>query len=361
MEKTTLDQAQIGSVIVRDVYGIDGNLLAKRGSTYQTYYAKRFHEHGVREIYVNREEQQALVEAPVIPASLNLHDVIHEKTRNHANLQMKKTLGHMKSVSNKNIISITKLVETMIEELLEKKDFVLALTQMRSIDDYTYQHSVNVGVLSLMMGLDLCLPKESLILLGTGAMLHDVGKTMIPEAIIKKPSKLTPSEYRVVQKHTEYGYEILRQTNIAEEAALIALHHHEKFDGSGYARGLKSRTIPLFSRIVAVADVYDAMSNDRVYQKKSSHDRVYREITHLGDRHFDSEIMEKFARHISIYPTGTGVILNTGQRGQVIEQNNLFPESPKIRIFTPEKKNIHHMYYDMNLALEKGIYIEDTF
>lgn len=359
MEKTTLDQAQVGSVIVRDVYGIDGNLLAKRGSTYQTYYAKRFKEHGVSEIYV--EKEQLAQTAPVALPSLNLHDVIYEKTRNHANLQMKRTLSHMKSVSNVNIAKISQIVENMIAELLDKKDFVLALTQMRSIDDYTYQHSVNVGVLSLMMGLDLGLPKSSLITLGTGAMLHDVGKTMVPEEIIKKPSTLTLAEYRAVQKHTEYGYEILRQTNIAEEAALIALHHHEKFDGSGYARGLKSRSIPLFSRIVAVADVYDAMSNDRVYQKKVNHDRVYREITHLGGSHFDADIMEKFARRISIYPTGIGVILSNGKRGQVIEQNKLFPESPKVRVFTPEKGDIRALYYDMNLALERNIYIQDTF
>ncbi len=362
MGQTSLDQAQVGSVIVRDVYGIDGNLLAKRGTTFQTHYTKRFQEHGVKEIYVNEEQPpQMPLETPVILPSLNLHDVIYEKTRGHANLQMKKTLSRMKSVSNKNIQAIAKIVEAMIEELLEKKDFVLALTQMRSIDDYTYQHSVNVGVLSLMMGLDLGLAKPSLILLGTGAMLHDVGKTMVPELIIKKPTMLTQAEYKEVQKHTVYGYEMLRQTDIAEEAALIALHHHEKYDGSGYAKGLKGQSIPLFSRIVAVADVYDAMSNDRVYQQRVPHEKVYREITHLGGKHFDSDIMEKFARHISIYPTGSGVILNTGQRGQVLEQNALFPESPKVRIFTPEKNNIREMYYDLNLAFVKGQYIEDTF
>lgn len=361
MEKTSLDKVKFGSIIAKDVYGIDGNLLVKKGSTYREPFSDRFREYGVQDIFVHKNGEMTSETVKVIQKSLNIHDVIHEKTRHHANQQMKKTISKMRSVSNTNIHKITQIVENMIEELLEKKDFVMALSQMRSIDDYTYQHSVNVGVLSLMIGIDLNMDKASLKELGTGAILHDIGKIMVSEDIIKKPSKLTPEEYTEVKKHTEYGYEMLRQTNISEEAAQIALCHHEKFDGSGYSRGLKSSKIPLYSRIVAVADVYDAMSNDRVYQMKVPHEKVYREITHLGGSHFDSEIMEMFARHISIYPTGTGVILNTGQRGIVIEQNRLFPENPLIRIFTPENRNLRKLHFDMDLSLEKGLYILDTF
>jgi len=218
-----------------------------------------------------------------------------------------------------------------------------------------------VGVLSLMIGIDMGLDKAALKQLGTGAMLHDIGKTMISEDIIKKPSKLTREEFAEVKKHTEYGYEMLRHTDISEEAAQIALFHHEKYDGSGYAKGLKGEAIPLFSRIVSVADAYDAMSNDRVYQKKISHDKVFREITNLGNIHFDKEIMEKFARHLNIYPTGSGIILNSGQRGIVLDQNNLYPESPLVRIFTPEHRNIKKLFYDIDLSIYREFYITDTF
>lgn len=361
MEKTTLDRAKIGSVFAKDVYAIDGKLLVKKGTTYKEPLSSRFREYGVDEIYFEKDGSLTPDTVSVIQESLNIQDVIHEKTRMHANQQMKKTLSKMGALSHANIRNIRKLVENMIEELLEKKDFVLALSQMRSVDDYTYQHSVNVGVLSLMIGIDLDLDKESLKRLGTGAMLHDIGKTMISEDIIKKPSKLTREEYLEVKKHTEYGYELLRQTDISEEAALIALFHHEKFDGSGYGRGLSRSGIPLFSRIVAVADVYDAMSNDRVYQKRYSHDKVFREITHLGDIHFDTTVMETFARHLHIYPTGTGIVLNTGQRGIVLEQNRLYPESPLVRIFTPEHRNVRRLYYDLDLSIGKECFITDTF
>lgn len=361
MEKTTLDRAKIGSIIAKDVYAIDGKLLVKKGSTYREPLYDRFREYGVQEIFLTKNGELTPSTVTAIQSSLNIRDVIHDKTRIHANLQMKKTISRLKAVSNKNIHRISQLVEDMISELFEKKDFVLALSQMRSIDDYTYQHSVNVGVLSLMIGIDMNLDSHSLKQLGVGAMLHDIGKTMVPEDIIKKPSELTRDEYAEVKKHTYYGYEMLRQTDISEEAAQIALYHHEKFDGSGYGKGLKSSKIPLFSRIVAVADVYDAMSNDRIYQRKTAHDKVYREITHLGDIHFDTEIMVIFARHLNIYPTGTGVILNSGQRGIVLEQNRLYPESPFIRIFTPENRDLKKLYYDLDLSLERGCFIMDTF
>lgn len=356
-----MEKVKHGAVFAKDVYAIDGKLLVKKGTTYREPFNDRFREYGVREIFVERSGDMVSGEQTPIQKSFSIQDVIHEKTRMHANNQMNKTLSRMGAVSNANIRKVRKLVEAMIDELLEKKDFVLALSQMRSVDDYTYQHSVNVGVLSLMIGIDLSLNKEELRNLGTGAILHDIGKTMISEEIIKKPSKLTKEEYTEVKLHTEYGYEMLRQTDISEEAAQIALLHHEKYDGTGYARGLKSTGIPLYSRIVAVADVYDAMSNDRVYQRKYSHDKVFREITHQGNRHFDPNIMEVFARHLHIYPNGSGVILNTGQRGIVLEQNTLYPESPMIRIFTPEYKDIRRLYYDTDLSLRREHYITDTF
>ncbi len=361
MEKTTLEKVQLGSIIAKDVYTIDGKLLVKKGSPYRELYGSRFREHGVKEIFLKNNGELMPETVTEIQKALNIHDVIHEKTRMHANLQMKRTISKMKTVSNTNIHRISKLVESMIEELLEKKDLVLALSQMRSIDEYTYQHSVNVGVLSLMIGIDMGLDKTMLNWLGTGAMLHDIGKTVISEDIIKKPSKLTAEEYSEVQKHTDYGYEMLRQTDLPDEAAQIALYHHEKYNGSGYGKGLKSQEIPLLSRIVAIADVYDAMSNDRVYQKKTAHDKVFWEITHLGEIHFDTEIMEKFAKHLNIYPTGTGVILNNGQRGIVLNQNSLYPESPFVRIFTPENRDIRKLYFDIDLSLDRERFIMDTF
>jgi putative nucleotidyltransferase with HDIG domain len=361
MQKIFIDGVAPGAIIAEDVYGMDGVLLVKRGTMFREQYITRFREAGIQEIFIEPDGSLSPETVKKIHRSLNIQDVIHEKTRIHAQAQIKKTMMRFRSVSNGDIYKIGKIVENMIEQLLEQRDFVFALSQLRSVDDYTYQHSVNVGVLSMVIGIELGFKKSELKNLGMGAMLHDIGKIMVPESILKKPSKLTLEEFMEAKKHAQYGYDILSQTDMPEEAALIALYHHEKYNGTGYLEGLKGTEIPIFARIAAVADVYDAMSNDRVYQKKSSPDKVFREITHLGDLHFDAQVMEAFAKHISIYPTGTGVILNSGHRGIVLHQNKLYPESPKIRVFTPQHGNLKRMYFDVDLSLNTKWYIVDTF
>lgn len=366
VEKTTIDQAKIGSKLAKDVYTISGKLLVKKGSTYREPFIEHFREHGVHEIFIEPEGDVADVEATFDPVEMSrvvpdIKLVIEDKTRHHAYNQIKKTLSSISAVSNANIYKLKMVVEEIIEEMFKNKDFVLTLSQMRSVDDYTYQHSVNVGVLSILIGVDLGLDKDTLKQLGIGAILHDIGKIMISDDIIKKPAKLTTIEYQEVKKHTDYGYELLKRTNVSEEAAQIALFHHEKYDGSGYNKGLASTSIPLFARIVAVADVYDAMSNDRVYKKKVPHDQVFREISHLGNQHFDSKIMETFVRRLCIYPNGCGVILSSGERGMVIGQNGIFPESPQVRIFTPKSGNIKSLYYDIDLSKDRRHHIIGTF
>ena len=202
MQKHFIGGVIPGSIIAQDVYGNDGVLLIKKGSMFREQYIPRFIDAGVQEIFVEDNGTMTPQTINTIRKSLNIQDVIHDKTRTHAQTQIKKTMMKFKSVSNSDIQRIGKLVEDMIEQILDKKDFVFALTQLRSVDDYTYQHSVNVGVLSLIIGIDLSLTKEELKNLGMGAILHDIGKIMIPEEIIKKPSKLTFEEFAEVKKHT---------------------------------------------------------------------------------------------------------------------------------------------------------------
>lgn len=361
MQKRLLHRVSPGSIIAEDIYGDDGVLLLKKGSAYRSQYTSRFREAGVQEVFINEDGTMSRASVEEIRESLNLSDIIHERTILHAQAQMKKMMVRFKSLGHSDINRIAKVVEEIIDQLFKQQDFVFSLSQLRSVDEYTYHHSVNVGVLSLIIGIELDIDKENLMKLGLGAILHDIGKVMIPDEILNKPSRLTPEEYAEVKKHTEYGYQIMKKAGMSEESAQIALHHHEKYDGSGYTYGLDRKKIPLFARIVAVADVYDAMSNDRVYQKRSTPDKVYREITHLGDKHFDKDIMECFAKHICIYPTGTGVILNSGHRGIVLEQNKLYPESPVVRVFTPETKHYKNLYFDVDLSFDTKYRIVDAY
>jgi putative nucleotidyltransferase with HDIG domain len=371
MQRVFIDDIDQGSIIARDITDNQGRVLIARGSVFKDRFFKRLADVGVTEIFVEENENSAFENIPanvqmeeVSEKLIHIDDVIYEKTRVQAQKQVKKVMVKLRTISHISIDKINKLnkiIDDIIEQLLSKKDIVMTLSKLRSIDDYSYEHSVNVSVLSLVVGIDLNLDKESLKDLGIGAILHDIGKVVIPENILKKPMRLTAEEFEEIKKHTEYGYEILKKTNVSEEAAQIALYHHEKYDGTGYPKKLKGNNIPLFSRIVSVADVYDAISNNRVYKTKSSPDRVFKQIAQLGNKHFDAEIMEKFVSHLDLYPTGTGIILNTNHKGVVIGQNKLLPQSPFIRLFKKERKDIKDLYVDIDLSTTKHLYIKDTF
>lgn len=369
MQKIYLDDISPGTIIAKDIYNGYGTMLVSKGTVVMDKFIKQLEDIGISELYVEDNADDVFEENCVESlkmmedeqAKLPIDDVIYEKTRVQAHMQVKKIMVRYSVHSHINIDKIHKIVESIIEELLSRREIVLTLSQLRSIDDYTYEHSVNVSVLSLIVGIDISLGKESLCSLGTGAMLHDIGKAIIPDNVLKKPSKLTTSEFSEIKKHAEYGYEILTKINLPEEAASIALYHHEKYDGSGYPKKLKGEEIPLFSRIVAIADVYDAISNDRVYKRKFSPDKVYRQIAQLGSTHFDPEIMEKFVSHLALYPNGSGVILNTNHKGIVIGQNKLLPQSPVVRIFRKERSDLKNLYTDIDLSQTKFLYIKETF
>jgi len=383
MQRVFIDNITPGSIIAEDVFNYNGRILLSKGTLYHESFRRRLENAGINELLIDNKFEDSFADLPknyfsdqdvlghhtagVLSISSNstyqlqIDDVIYEKTRLQAELLVKKTMIKLNGKSNLKIDKIKDIVNNILEQLLSKKDIVLTLSQIRSVDDYTYEHSVNVCVIALILGIDLKLDISSLKKIGMGAILHDIGKVGVPENILKKPSKLTPEEFEEIKKHTLYGYEILRKTDVDEESALIALHHHEKYDGTGYSHKLKGETIPLFSRIVAVADVYDAISNNRVYRKKMSPDKVYKHICKLGNTHFDNSIMESFIGHLSLYPNGTGVILNTGHKGVVIGQNKLLPESPIIRVFKKEKISIKNSYADIDLSTTKYLYICDTF
>lgn len=361
MQKISVDEVASGAIIAKDIFNIDGVMLIPKGAVLRGDFVQRLEEIGVNEVFIEDEEAEKQETIELFRKSVDLDDVIYEKTRFQAQKQIKKIIVKLSTMSNINLDKICTVVEEIIEQMLSKKDIVLTLSRLRSIDDYTYEHSVNVSVLSLMVGIDMNLDKETLKKLGIGAILHDIGKIGISEDILKKPTRLTNAEYDEIRRHTDFGYEILMGTNVSEEAAQIALHHHEKFDGSGYNAKLKGKNIPMFSRIVAVADVYDAMSNDRIYKKRMPPDRVYKEIARLANSHFDSEIMERFVKHLSLYPVGTGVILNTNHKGIVVAQNKLLPESPVIRVFKKVTTDMKVNFTDIDLSTTKYLYVKETF
>lgn len=200
---------------------------------------------------------------------------------------------------------------------------------MRSFDDLTYTHSMNVSLICNVIGTWLNLSDDNLSVLITAGMLHDVGKLKIPEEIITKPGRLTKEEFDIIKKHPQYGYEVLKKQKIDPRVRLAACQHHEKYNGSGYPLQLTGSQIDYFSSIVGIADVYDAMTADRCYRKGICPFEV---IAHLEEeRHlYEPGILYLFMKRTAEAYVNTEVKLSNGEEGRIVLLNNSQPSRPTI-------------------------------
>lgn len=221
-------------------------------------------------------------------------------------------------------------VNDMVKSIFRNKDALISLTRLKSFDEYTFMHSVNVTVLSIALARELKFPKEQIDLIGLGGMLHDIGKVKVPEKILNKPGKLTPEERLEIQKHTTFGYNLLKvRQDIPEISMLIAYEHHERADGTGYPCGKKLSELQQGSLISNVTDVYDALTSARVYKPGMPPPYALSFIKARAETEFCSEYVDKFIEVIGIFPVGSVVEFNTGQVGIVkeINRDNLFEPS----------------------------------
>ena len=253
------------------------------------------------------------------------------------------------------------VVREIISQIRDHKEAIDLLTHLYAHDDYIFTHSLNVTVytLALSMKLKNLTPKQTEEI-GLGAMLHDIGKMMIPAAVLKKAAKLTNEEFDLVKKHTEFGFELLRREHgFPLTAAHCALQHHERLNGSGYPRGLKGDDIHLFGKMIGIADVYDAVTSNRVYRKAMlPHEGM--EILYTGSgTEFDTTFIEMFRKAIVMYPTGLTVWLNDGRKGIVFGQNEHVSDRPIILILEEEGQDLT-VPYKVNMADETTAFITET-
>lgn len=342
MRRIYLDKAQTGAVVARTIYSLDGVLLLSEGTKLSESIINRLLQNGIREIYILDEVSSGIQAQETVP-----HDVMRQIKG-----QIKEIMAIPSLKAGLTARRVAEMVERLLEQILASGDILHHLSDIRSIDDYTFSHCVNVAVYSLVTGIGLGMRQDALRELGTGAILHDVGKMMVDQGILLKPASLTPMEFEEMKKHTLLGHELVRAVKgITPAAASIALHHHERMDGSGYPCGLAGDDIPLSARIVAIADVYDALTSDRVYRRHEEPHRAMDYITEKIGTHFDPSVADVFVRHLAHYPVGTAVILNTGEKGLVARQNMQLPHRPVVRVVINAEGKLLSQHYEMDLSV----------
>lgn len=266
----------------------------------------------------------------------------------------------VKSGNNVNIKQVKGVVEPIVESIIRNPDALMWLTQMRHKDSYTYSHSVDNCALAIAFGRHMGLPKADLDTLAMGLLLMDIGKMKVPAEVLNKTEPLTEDEYKLVRSHVGHSVNVLKKSEgIDIDIINIALTHHERFDGSGYPGGLVGVQTPVYGRIAAIIDCYDAMTSKRPYGDPISPYSALQEIYNWRNKYFQDELVEQFLQCLGVFPTGTLVEMHSGEVGIVMAQNKTRRMSPKVMLLLDKKKETYPEYQVVDLMNQPAEYNDD--
>jgi putative nucleotidyltransferase with HDIG domain len=328
-----IDELSVG-MFVGDVLNKDGILLLSADSIITgTDQIDTLRRQGVSRLYINVKKGKDLPPAVVVDRGLRVREAeyykelekakeIHQKTVETA----REALDSIRNGKSFSVSKVEKAAEEIVESLLRNSDALISLSQIKGYDEYTYTHSVNVSVLTSSLAYALGYNRDQLLQVGVGGVLHDIGKMQVPEAILNKPGKYTDAEFSVMKRHPEYGMAIVKdKKDISEFSKSIIVLHHERYNGKGYPHGLKGSEIDEIGLIAAVADVYDALTSNRVYRAAWTPQKALAVIFQGCDKDYSRDIVERFTRQMGIYPVGSFVRLVSGEMGVVtrVDRGNL--------------------------------------
>jgi len=361
MKSTRVEKSILGNQIGKAVYGSNGNMLLNKGVVVNNKVLAKLMNHNVNYIYIEDPlsdgiEPEGIIEEKQMVGSISTVKKVFE------DVMKQEKQGVRAVIPEDHLKLVEEIINSLMESLESAEDILYTVVDLIGTDEYTYKHSVNVAVLSILTAKALEYSYEDIKSIALGAILHDIGKVRVNIDLIKKPGKLTQEERKEVERHPQLGYELVQNVDsIPYSTKQIIRLHHEKLDGSGYPLGLRGFEVPQYVRIVTICDMYDAMTTDRVYRSRMP---IYKALDILmGEAVYkiDRNIYKFMTNNICIFPPGLGVVLSDGRLGVIASYKAQNPSRPQVRVLTHHTENRRVEVQVVNLEDNRSIFIEDTW
>lgn len=312
--KISVDNLTSEMILENDVYARSGNLLISEGTKLTDALIAKLIEFNIKSVRIK----------DIRPENTDYKDF--EKKYEQSIDKIKDSFKVARYQKTVNISEFENIIDGLLDNAKSGRGILSYMKLIEQKDEYTLQHSINVSITAMLMGKWLNYSEQDIKTLGTSAILHDIGKLFIPDSILNKSAKLNEAEFKIMKSHSMLGYNLLRDSNVKSDVILNAvLTHHERFNGNGYPFGLKGYKISEFARIIAICDVFDAVTSNRVYKQKENPLEGLRVIFDDSYNGLDPYLCKVFLNNVIIAYCGSKAVLNDGSVGKIIK---IIPEHP---------------------------------
>lgn len=351
MRRIRIDQIKGGEILAKDIYTSGGAILISSGTILKKEYGEKLKELKFSDIFVEDE----------ISKDIHIEDITEEKISSQCTSELQSTIERFSYAADEELAQLTKVAQHVINGVLEQKEVIYNISNVRDYSKSLYEHCLSVGALSTLLALHMGYPEEEVQQIAIGALLHDIGFMSVKENY--QGLLLDEAEEKIqkeIKRHVLYGYSLVEhQEWISSVAKDIILYHHERLDGSGYPFRTPGERIRPEVMLVALCDAFDNM----VYGNMQARMKVYEAMEYIigtGGTKFDADLVRVFVASVAAYPMGTIVQLSNGERGIVIHQNKQTPTRPVVSILEKNGQDEWERSTDRNLMEELTLFIIDT-
>lgn len=327
-----------GMIIDQSLVDKSNRVLIARKTVLDDYLILQLRKMKINGIYIREGEEDVEEEIEIAPEVVEVIQKL-EKADN-AKVQLSESIKARVSTgvqflytdtSNEEFANTADDVAKNLMKAIQENDAIaMNIDTLKVCDEYTFKHSVDVAAMAMIVAKQMGLREQDIYNVGVAGLLHDVGKSRIPEEILNKPERLNDEEFEIMKMHAVFGYRILKEKKgISDDIIMGVLQHHEKINGKGYPMQAVGKQICTYARILAVVDVYDALVTERSYKRAFSQRDAIEIIMSMTDE-LDIYVMKSFLNSVILYPVGTVIRLSNGERARVVENSPGYPMRPKV-------------------------------